>query len=36
VVEPWREVGVYGGAWRLLDSGDDLGQAKMHYHVELS
>ncbi|MFN8493669.1 MAG: ABC transporter substrate-binding protein [Caldilineaceae bacterium] len=34
VVEPVEQVGTYGGAWRMLDSGDGLGYLCMAAYVE--
>jgi peptide/nickel transport system substrate-binding protein len=34
VVEPVDQVGVYGGTWRMMDSGDGLGYLRMTAYVE--
>lgn len=34
VIEPVEQVGVYGGAWRMMDSGDGLGYFRMTGYVE--
>ena len=34
VVEPVEQAGTYGGAWRMLDSGDGLGYLCMTAYVE--
>ena len=35
VIEPWEEVGVYGGTWRMLNQANDYAYQGLHFYEPL-